>query len=1385
MAPGAKWIACQGFPSNNAVDAALLACGEFMGAPSKRDGSDENPDLRPHAVNNSWGDCSTEVDDFYDDVIDSWNALGVIAVFSGGNASNCGYDEPPGPNTVGNPGRYTDVFTVGSTGNSDGQYAEHSNWGPTDDVARGLPDFPDNFGYADVKPDVVAPGVSIRSTIGTSDSSYDASVWTGTSMSSPHVTGLMALMIDAGPCLVGNFAEIGTIIKATAIPKPYASENPGGGEGPGNVPNYATGFGEIDALAAVEAAALACGPTGTIAGTVTAAAGGAPVANATVAISHPALDRVYTLATDAQGHYSRIVPAIAGYAVEVSKYGFVSESQSPVAVAASAVSEVDFALDAATFYTLDGTVTDSVTGWGLSARVEIQGYPDGPIYTDPVTGAYSVELAEGYAYSVAAMSLIPGYVAESRGIGALAADATEDFELEAAANCTAPGYSQTPAVAEDFEGETFPLIGWSVLNDGGTCDWNRNDRGGLDEDETLANHTGGGGFAAAANADACGLGTTTRSTLLTPIFNTATLTAPQLTLNYAYRHFGSSSFNIDASADGGGTWANVFSRSASDNPLGPSAQRSFDLTPYQGANTRLRFRYSGGWDYWAQVDRIRVTSQACSTPTGGLIVGRVIDDNTGAGLNGAVVTATPPGGAISTATSADPAIGAGFYYAYAPAGAVALTATPGTLPAGYEDGSANATVTAGATTLADIALAAGRLAFDPAAGTSATVAPGGVATRTLNVRNDGTQPVDYAIQSATVAQDFEGGVGAGGWSVTNNGGDCVWLTNEAYERDNYAGGDGLSAAADSDRCGEDTTMDTSLVSPRIDLSSTSTAALELNLSFRPFTAGASRLRVEASIDNGAHWDNLLTQSTAASPTGPGTPTRVDLSDYVGSTQARVRFTFESDGWEYYAQVDQVRLYTDAGNIAWLALTPDGGTLGPAPASNPHNVVFDASPLPQPGIYAAGLRLVADTPYPAAQADATLTVTTPASYGTLTGTVRSLGYCDATPAPLADANVSIQGNAGIVTTTTDADGEFTWQLPAGQGPFTLTAFAPGHAAAAAPPAALAQGGTATVNIDLRAKLPCFDVLESSLSATAVVGETTTRPLTLSNDGVLGAQWAAEVGGDPNEPVAVALTQSLAPDITPLNAVACSSTTTGAIAENEFFRVYDMADETAGSAPVEIVAVRFGVETADAGAGTTQPAKVRLYTVGADFTYANLTQIAERDVVIGDGDGTFVDAVLTAPVTVPADAKIAVALYVPDGIAAGHVFFPGSNTAGETAPSYVAASTCGLDEPTAYAEVGSGFPDVALRLDLGVEVPGFPCSAAATPVTWLSLAPASGTVAGDSQAVTTATFDAAGLAVGPHLAAVCVASDDPNAASFAIPVSFDATPAGEAIFENGFE
>ncbi|HZK17021.1 MAG TPA: S8 family serine peptidase, partial [Anaerolineaceae bacterium] len=283
-------------------------------------------------VNNSWGDCGLVYDDWYADVIDVWHAAGVYPVFSNGNASNCTYPAPPGLNTVGNPARAGNVTGVGSSGTSNGQYAAHSNWGPTDDLDTINP----VNGFAMLKPQVIAPGVWIRSSTPSKDTSY--SVSTGTSMSAPHVSGLVALIMQAGPCLVGNYAVVEYIIESTATHIIYDDGSP---LTPTNYPNFATGWGEINALAAVQVAANACGNS-VLTGLVISESAN-PISGAKVDITGTDQANNRTVFTNAAGIYTANVNADT-FDMVASAFGYEDDTAEDIVVADGATVEQDFVL---------------------------------------------------------------------------------------------------------------------------------------------------------------------------------------------------------------------------------------------------------------------------------------------------------------------------------------------------------------------------------------------------------------------------------------------------------------------------------------------------------------------------------------------------------------------------------------------------------------------------------------------------------------------------------------------------------------------------------------------------------------------------------------------------------------------------------------------------------------------------------------------------------------------------------------------------------------------------------------------------------------------------------------------------------------------------------
>jgi subtilisin family serine protease len=191
------------------------------------DGDTTTTSDMPDAINNSWGIALTPQDDtlcvsVVSDLLNAVEAAGIAAIFSAGN-------EGPGAQTVGRPAFISNTvvnnFSVGALDGNNINYpiASFSSRGPS--VCGGE-------GSILIKPEVSAPGVNVRSCVGTN--SY--SNYSGTSMAGPHVAGAVLLLKEAFPSLPGEEIKLALYYTAIDLGEP----------GEDNV----YGMGMIDVLAA-------------------------------------------------------------------------------------------------------------------------------------------------------------------------------------------------------------------------------------------------------------------------------------------------------------------------------------------------------------------------------------------------------------------------------------------------------------------------------------------------------------------------------------------------------------------------------------------------------------------------------------------------------------------------------------------------------------------------------------------------------------------------------------------------------------------------------------------------------------------------------------------------------------------------------------------------------------------------------------------------------------------------------------------------------------------------------------------------------------------------------------------------------------------------------
>lgn len=187
---------------------------------------------------------------------DALMAAGVVFSTSAGNGDNLGghYAVPNDISTPAdvpapwypqpNPGdeHHSSIIAVGAT-NSVDNIASFSSYGPTEWSVTGCGshDYDDyNYPPGLLKPEVCAPGVYIKSLDYADTAGYAGPAgWSGTSMSCPHVTGTLALMLEKNPYLTP--VQMDSILEATAV-----ELGPSGRDS-------LYGAGRIDALAAVNA----------------------------------------------------------------------------------------------------------------------------------------------------------------------------------------------------------------------------------------------------------------------------------------------------------------------------------------------------------------------------------------------------------------------------------------------------------------------------------------------------------------------------------------------------------------------------------------------------------------------------------------------------------------------------------------------------------------------------------------------------------------------------------------------------------------------------------------------------------------------------------------------------------------------------------------------------------------------------------------------------------------------------------------------------------------------------------------------------------------------------------------------------------------------------
>jgi len=497
------------------------------------------------------------------------------------------------------------------------------------------------------------------------------------------------------------------------------------------------------------------GPTGTVQGTVTNAATLGPIEGATVEVGG------FATATDAAGFYTITIP-VDTYDVTASMFGFTPQTVMGIVVGEDDLITQDFALVPAGSAFFDGYVTDAGHGWPLYASIELEtgGMPVGMVYTNPFNGYYQIELPQGMNYDFTVTPMAVGFIMATRTALLPPAGATESFVLQPdpAQNCIAPGWElASGGLVENFDG-SFPPAGWAVSDaDGSGLVWSN--VAGSGETGNWA----GTGDAASVSSDAWG--SASYDTYLTsPVvdFSGETTIAVEALVNFQ-NFAGYDYFEIDVSADGGSTWTNVLSWNEDHGGFrspnsGEAVSVDVSAELAGSATTQVRFRYyapSSGWNWYVQVDDVFFGAKGCAPTPGAVMAGFVTDANTTDAINGAEVTGDLGDGATTMATPADPDIGDGFYWFFAPLPGLEgpSTRTFTASASGYADNTVDVNPAPDAVNQLDFAMDAGWLEITPTF-LDSRLFMGETEDQALSIINHGTLDANVMLMTIPVTNAF-------------------------------------------------------------------------------------------------------------------------------------------------------------------------------------------------------------------------------------------------------------------------------------------------------------------------------------------------------------------------------------------------------------------------------------------------------------------------------------------------------------------------------------------------------------------------------------------------------------------------------------------------------